>query len=304
MTFNPLRILVSGSSGLIGSSLVPFLTSQGHTVLRLVRSKSMEDNSSLYWDPIHEIINLSEFEGLDAVVHLAGENIAGGKWTDIQKKRIYESRIKGTRFLCKSLARLTNPPGVLLCASAIGYYGNRGDEILDENSVRGTGFLSDVCHAWEMATEPAIQKGIRTVNLRFGIILSSSGGTLAKMLLPFKMGLGGVLGSGRQFMSWISITDVINSIHYSILNTAIKGPVNIVAPYPLTNREFTKILGSVLNRPTLFSIPAFILRFVFGEMADELMLTSQRIVPAKLKTTGYTFQYPELEGALKHLLRR
>lgn len=303
-TSTVLRILVTGSSGLIGSALVPFLTMQGHTVIRLIRSESIDDSTSIYWDPSREIINLPQLESLDAVVHLAGENIAGRKWTDEQKNRIYESRIKGTRFLSKSLEHLIDPPKVLICASAIGYYGNRDNQILDENSPKGTGFLSDVCRDWEMATEPAVQRGIRTVNLRFGIILSSSGGTLAKMLMPFKMGLGGVFGSGRQYMSWISLEDVVTLIYSILMNDYLKGPVNIVTPHPVTNREFTKILGKVLNRPTLFSIPAFILHFVFREMADELLLTSQRVEPAKLKTAGYAFQYPELEGALKHLLGR
>jgi hypothetical protein len=255
----------------------------------------------VYWDPAAGKIDAAALEGHDAVVHLAGENISQ-RWTAKQKSKILESRIRSTRLLVEALARLTNPPNVLVSASAIGYYGNRGDEILQEDSAAGIGFLPEVCREWEAATQPAAEAGIRVVNLRFGLILSPGGGALAKMFLPFKMGVGGVLGSGRQYWSWISIDDIIGVIHHALRNESLQGPVNAVSPNPVTNREFTKILGHVLKRPTLFPVPAFTLRLVFGEMADEMLLASARVQPAKLLNSGYDFRYPELEGALRHLL--
>jgi hypothetical protein len=239
---------------------------------------------------------------MDAIVHLAGENIAGGRWTAARKARIRDSRVIGTRTLCETLARLSQPPKVLVSASAIGYYGDRGAEPLWENSTFGTGFLADVCRAWEEATQPAVQKGIRVVLLRLGIVLSPAGGALAKMLLPFKLGLGGVLGRGNQYMSWIALDDVAGAMAHTLVTDTLQGPVNAVAPYPVTNREFTRTLGRILRRPTVFPLPAFAARLVFGEMADALLLASTRVEPKRLLATQYVFRYPELDGALRHLL--
>jgi uncharacterized protein (TIGR01777 family) len=239
----------------------------------------------------------------DAVVHLAGENIASARWTERQKARIRDSRVKATGLLCNLLARYSPPPKALVCASAIGYYGDRGDEILKEESAPGSGFLSDVCREWEAATQPAVERGIRVVNLRIGMVLSALGGGLAKMLTPFKLGAGGVMGSGRQYMSWIAVDDLVDAIHFALTHESLRGPANAVAPSPVTNREFTRTLGRVLSRPTPFPMPAFAARLAFGEMADALLLASTRVQPARLLASGFTFRYPDLEGALRHLLR-
>ncbi len=223
-------------------------------------------------------------------------------WTPAVKARIRDSRVNGTRLLCEALARLSNPPRVLVCASAIGYYGDRGDEVLDEASSPGSGFLPEVCQEWEAATEPARAAGIRVVNLRFGVILSPSGGALAKMLTPFKLGAGGRIGDGRQWMSWIALDDVIDAIAYALNTESLAGPANCVAPQPVTNLEFTKTLGRVLHRPTIFPMPAVAARIAFGEMADALLLASARVLPKELSAAGYPFRYPQLEGALRHML--
>ncbi len=297
-----MRILVTGSSGLIGSSLVPFLTTGGHGVTRLVRSQKSGDEPVL-WDPEAGTLDVARLEGLDAVVHLAGENIAE-RWTAEKKSKIRDSRVNGTRLLAESLARLGEPPKVFVCASAIGYYGDRGDEILREESPSGSGFLAEVCRQWEAAAQPAAEKGIRVANLRIGVVLSLAGGALAKMLPPFRMGAGGTIGSGRQYMSWIALDDVIGAIYHALTHETLRGSVNAVAPNPVTNREFTQTLGRVLSRPTLLPMPAFAARLAFGEMADELLLASTRVEPARLLATGFVFGYPELEGALRHVLGR
>ena len=235
-------------------------------------------------------------------MHLAGENIAVRRWTPAQKARIRDSRVQGTRLLAQSLARLQQPPTVMVCASAIGFYGDRGEELLTEGSAPGSGFLTDTCRAWEAAAQPASEKDIRVVNLRLGVVLSPGGGALAKMLLPFRLGVGGKIGSGRQYMSWIEIDDVVGVIHYALTTDELRGPVNAVAPNPVTNREFTKTLGRVLSRPTIFPMPAFAARLAFGEMADELLLASTRVKPARLQNSGYYFRHPRLEDALRHLL--
>ena len=298
-----MKVLISGSTGLIGSALIPVLNDAGHDVVRLVRSAPKSDGSEVHWDPESDRIDSDGLEGMDAVVHLAGENIGSARWSPEKKARIFDSRVKGTRLLCESLANLARPPQVLVCASAIGYYGNRAAETVNEESTSGSGFLAEVCVEWEIATEPVAETDIRLVNLRMGIVLSREGGPLAKMLPPFKMGVGGVLGSGRQYMSWIALDDAVAAIHHTLVTDSLQGPVNNVAPHPVTNREFTKALGRVLRRPTLFPLPSFGLRVMFGrEMANELFLSSTRVVPARLLDTGYTFQYTDVEGALRHAL--
>jgi uncharacterized protein (TIGR01777 family) len=250
------------------------------------------------------IDDVSGLEGADALVHLAGENIAEGRWTDEKKARIRESRVVGTRVLSEALARLQRPPKSLLCASAIGFYGDRGGEMLTEESAPGVGFLPEVCREWEAAAGPAIERGIRVVFLRFGVILSAEGGALDKMLTPFKMGVGGKIGSGKQFMSWITLDDTIGVIKHALVNETLSGPVNVVAPTPVTNGEFTRTIGRVLSLPTIFFVPAFAARLAFGEMADAALLASERVEPARLKQSGYVFQHPELDGALRHLLKK
>jgi uncharacterized protein (TIGR01777 family) len=298
-----MNILVSGSTGLVGTALIPTLTAGGHEVVRLVRSRSRSPSKELIgWDPEANYIDAAGLEGLDAIVHLAGEPIAAGRWNALKKARIRDSRVRGTQLLCEALAHTARPPSVLLCASAIGFYGDRGDEVLAESSSSGKGFLAEVCRDWEGATAPARQKGIRVVNLRFGVILSAQGGALAKMLTPFKMGVGGVVGSGRQYMSCIAIDDVVRAIQHSLANASLAGPVNVVGPTAVTNHEFTKTLGKVLGRPTVFPMPAFAARLAFGEMADELLLSSARVEPKKLLESGFQFQSPDLESALRHVL--
>ncbi len=297
-----MHIAVSGSGGLIGSAVVPFLIGKGHRVTRLVRRPPAGDE--VRWDPAAGVRDLSRLEEVEAVVHLAGENIAAGRWTPRRKEEIRSSRVEGTRRLCESLGRLGRPPKVLISASAIGIYGDRGEEILAEDSAPGKDFLAQVCRDWEAATEPASRAGIRVVQLRFGMILSPAGGALKKMLLPFKMGAGGRIGSGTQFMSWIAVDDAVDAIHHVLSTEALRGPVNTVAPAPVTNAEFTRILARVLSRPALAPMPAFAAKLAFGEIADALLLASQRVMPTRLQASGYRFQYPELEGALRHLLGR
>jgi uncharacterized protein (TIGR01777 family) len=295
-----MHIAVSGSSGLVGSALVPFLTTGGHRVTRLVRGSPGAPDVA--WDPAEGIRDLPKLEGVDGVVHLAGENIAAGRWTEARKAEIRRSRVEGTRRLSEAVARLTRRPKVLVSASAIGFYGDRRDEILTEGSAPGGDFLAQVCREWEAATEPASRAGIRVVQLRFGMILSTAGGALKKMLLPFKMGAGGRIGSGAQFMSWIAIDDAVGVIQHALSIESLRGPVNAVAPAPVTNAEFTRTLAHVLSRPAIAPMPAFAARLAFGELADALLLSSQRVMPSRLKESGYRFRYPELEAALRHLL--
>ena len=296
-----MKILVSGSHGLVGTALTKSLESQGHEVFSLVRYLP-RSQSEIEWNPDRYSIAIASLEGFDAVVHLAGESIAEGRWTEEKKRRIRESRVKGTKLLSDALANLERPPKSLICASAIGYYGDRGDEPLTEESAPGNDFLSNVCIEWEQATEQASERGIRVINARFGIILSKDGGALAKMLTPFRLGIGGRIGSGKQWMSWIALDDVIGAIEYALVNESLHGPVNFVAPNPVRNSEFTKALGKVLSRPTLFPIPEFGVRLAFGEMADALLFSSQRVEPQQLKTAGYQFRYDGLAAALRHVL--
>jgi uncharacterized protein (TIGR01777 family) len=298
-----MNILVTGASGLVGSALVPYLRSSGHTVVKLVRVEPKKPDE-IYWDPESRNIDSARLTELDAVIHLAGESIAKGRWTPEKKQRILKSRVEGTRFLAESIARMDIPPLAMVCASAVGYYGDRGSEILKEESPPGTGFLPEVCVQWEAAADPARQRGIRVVNTRFGIILSAIGGALAQMLMPFRMGAGGRLGSGEQYFSWIVLDDVLGTIHHVLNTETLNGPVNTVAPNPVTNREFTSVLGRVLRRPTVLMVPTFAARLAFGEMADSLLLASTRVDPTKLIATKYPFMFPDLEGALYHALTR
>ncbi|MEP6743277.1 MAG: TIGR01777 family oxidoreductase [bacterium] len=297
-----MKILVSGSHGLVGTALIKALESDGHEISRLVRHYPSTP-AEIEWSPDRYSIQLARLEGFDAVVHLAGESIAEGRWSDEKKKQIRESRVKGTRLLGDALANLSKPPKSFVCASAIGYYGDRADELLTEKSQPGNDFLSAVCVEWENATALAAEKGIRTVNCRFGIILDKDGGALKKMLPPFRMGVGGKIGSGKQWMSWIALADVVGGIKFALANNSLSGPVNFVAPNPVTNVEFTKTLGKALSRPTLFPIPTFGIRLLFGEMADALLLSSQRVTPAVLHTAGYSFQFAQLDAALRHILK-
>ena len=291
-----MNVAVTGATGLIGSALVPFFQAGGHRAVRLSRGTSGPS-----WDPATGVISAG---ALDAVVHLAGENIAGGRWTSARKARIRDSRVDGTRRLCEALAALPTPPKTLVCASAIGFYGDRGDERLDESAAPGTGFLPEVCEGWEAATHVARDRGIRVVNLRIGVVLTRAGGALAQMLLPFRLGVGGVIGSGRQYMSWVALDDLLGATLFALTRVELSGPVNAVAPTPVTNRDFTKTLGRVLRRPTIFPMPGFAARLAFGEMADALLLSSARVQPAALESAGFRFAYPTLEGALRHVLGR
>jgi uncharacterized protein (TIGR01777 family) len=248
------------------------------------------------------MVDAVSLEGLDAFVHLAGENIAAGRWTAARKEAIRNSRVMGTRLLCDALAGLSRPPKTLLCASAIGYYGDRWEDTLTEESPAGKGFLPEVCREWEAAAEPAAKKGIRVVHLRFGVVLTPAGGALARMLPPFRAGLGGTLGSGRQYVSWVALDDLPGIVLHALTREELRGPVNAVAPRPVTNREFTEALGKILSRPTFFPVPALALRVAFGEMADALLLASARVFPRRLEETGYRFRFPELHAALRHLL--
>ncbi len=293
------RILVSGSSGLVGRALLPVLKANGYEVTRLIHGASSGPNV-IGWDPSQSPAPES-VSGFDAVVHLAGESIVG-RWTDEKKQRIRDSRITGTRHLAEALARASHRPRVLVSASAIGYYGDRGDEILREESPSGSGFLAEVCLGWESATVPAAQAGIRTAHIRTGVVLSTEGGALSKMLTPFRLGVGGNVGNGRQWWSWIALEDEVGIILHVLKTESLQGPVNTVAPNPVTNAEFTKTLGSALSRPTIFPMPAFAARLAFGQMADELLLASQRVNPHRVMASGYVFQQPELRPALQALL--
>jgi len=293
------RFLISGASGLIGSALVPSLESHGYEVTRLVRRKAGGPNE-LQWDPTGPISPglVSEF---DAVIHLSGENVAG-RWTEQKKCRIRESRIFTTDFLALALAKVANPPKTFICAYAIGYYGNRGDEVLTDDSLSGEGFLPEVCREWEFATGPAADAGVRVVNLRTGIVLSREGGALNQMLLPFRLGLGGRIGDGQQWWSWIHVDDLVSAVHHILQNESLRGPVNMTAPNPATNAEFTRTLAEALKRPARLPVPAFALRLLFGELADEGLLASARVMPERLTQSGFHFRFSELKTALIDLL--
>ncbi|MBA2503176.1 MAG: TIGR01777 family protein [Pyrinomonadaceae bacterium] len=302
-----MKIIVTGASGLIGSRLVPFLQSKGHSITRFVRDKARAERDDgarvVEWNPQRGELDAAELEGHDAVVHLAGEPVAEGRWTDEKKRRIRDSRVQGTSLLAAKLTECANPPHTFISASAVGFYGDRGDETLREESAAGGDFLAGVCREWEAAADAAREKGIRVVCARMGVVLSPDGGALAKLVTPFKLGVGGKLGSGEQYMSWIAIDDAVEALHHALTNAQLAGAMNVVAPNPVTNSEFTESLGRILGRPTLFTVPKFAARLAFGEMADATVLTSQRALPTRLLATNFVFKYPELEGALRYLLR-
>ncbi len=295
-----MRVLVTGASGLIGTAVSAALGREGHEAVALVRRRPA-GTSEVQWNPA--AVDPTPFEGADAVVHLAGENIAGGRWTAERKQKILESRVDGTRNLAQSIAAAVKKPRVLVSASAIGFYGDRGDEVLTETSASGTGFLAEVGRAWESATEAASRAGVRVVNPRIGVVLDAKGGALPKMALPFKFGVGGRVGSGRQWISWITLDDLARLLIHVMVNESLRGPVNAVAPQPVTNAEFSRTLAHVLHRPALFPAPAFAMRLAMGEMADELLLASQRVEPKVAMESGFRFQYPQLETALTNVLR-
>jgi hypothetical protein len=279
------------------------LKTDGHEVILLVRSTPRSE-SEAQWNPEKEVKDIAKLEGVDAVVHLAGENLGDGRWTEEKKRRIRDSRIIGTRVLCEALLKLDQPPQTLISASAIGFYGNRGSETLTEESSVGDDLLAKLCVEWEKASELLKEKGARVAHARFGIILSDKGGALAKMLTPFKLGFGGKLGSGEQYMSWIAIDDVIGAIRFILKNENLSGPFNLTAPNPVTNKEFTATLGKTLSRPTFLGVPQFALKVMFGEMAEATILSSAKVLPKRLQNAGYEFLFPALEPALKHLLKR
>jgi len=295
-------IAITGSSGLVAGALIHALEADGHLIRPVVRRAPRAGADEIRWDPDNGTIDAAEFAGVDAVVHLAGENIAAHRWTQSFKDKIISSRVRSTKLLCNTLAGLASKPSVLISASAIGYYGNRGAEPLDESASPGQGFLAEVCQQWEAATAPARDADIRVVNLRIGFVLSKDGGGLAKMLTPFRLGLGGVIGSGNQYMSWIALDDLVRVIQFTLSAAALVGPVNATAPNAVTNREFTKTLGSVLHRPTIFPMPAFAAKLAFGEMADDMLLGSIRVEPRALNNARFEFRYPQLDLALRHIL--
>ncbi len=293
-----MKVLITGATGLLGSALVPYLRDQGFHVTRLVRYHNELSDDKILWNPNSGYSTTNHLEGFDIIINLAGENIASGRWTKEKKERIYNSRIQSTLFLSKALSNLKNPPKIFLNASAMGYYGDRGDEILTETSGPGTGFLAKVCKDWEESTQHLQKIGIRVVLLRFGMVLSKEGGALEKMKTPFKLGLGGILGSGAQYMSWILIEELCRVVLFTIETDEIKGAINVATPNPVTNREFTKSLGAVLNRPTFMWVPAAIVKLIFGEMGIEMLLSSIRMQPRKLLDAGFTFVYPHIKPAL------
>lgn len=297
------RILVSGVSGPIGTALIPSLKSSGARISRLTRKgavHSARDEQFIPWDPTQPIAP-DAVSGFDAVIHLAGESIVG-RWTEAKKKEIRNSRVNGTTNLARALAQAKDKPRVFICSSAIGYYGDRGDEVLNEASASGAGFLSEVCVEWERAASAAAEAGVRTICMRTGVVLSPKGGALGKMLKPFRIGVGGHIGNGRQWMSWVDVQDVVGAIHHMLRTDRLHGPVNMVAPQPVTNSEFTRTLASVLSRPAIFPVPAFVVKLAFGEMGETALLGSQRVEPGQLVSSGYRFQFGDLRSSLTHVL--
>lgn len=301
---HPMDIAVTGASGLIGTALVAELESQGHRVRRLVRDRKVASSNAIFWDPDRGQIDLPSLEGVHAAIHLAGENIGDSRWTEARKLRILRSRVEGTHLLASSLAKLKVEPLVMLSASGIGAYGNRHDEWLDEGSSLGDNFLAMVVKEWEGAAEPARIHGIRVAHMRTGVVLSETGGALPKMITPIRMGVGGRLGSGRQYMSWVMLEDAVRAYIFAMKTDTLSGPINVVTESPVTNAEFTETLARLLNRPSLFRAPAFALKLALGEMAQELLLEGQRVAPKKLLAERFDWRYPDLESALRTVLER
>jgi len=297
-----MKILISGTTGLIGSALSSFLERKGHRVIRLVRRRPAPGASEVFWDPEGGTLDPSAIEGMDAVVHLAGESIAAGRWTEARKRRILSSRTAGTLLLARSIAILQRPPEIMVSASAIGYYGDRAGQVLSEESGPGSGFLADVCRQWEQAATSVEEAGTRLVVSRIGVVLANSGGALQRMLPPFRLGLGGSIGGGRQYMSWIAMDDLLETILFSLSTPALHGAFNAVAPGSVTNLEFTRVLAKVLRKPAYVNVPALAVRLAFGEMGEQVLLTSTRAEPARLLAAGFRFQYPDLESALRRAL--
>lgn len=297
-----MKVLISGGSGLVGSALTQSLRADGHSVFHFVRPGRTPAPGDVRWDPSQATVDVPALEGYDAIVHLSGASISGGRWTEQRKKELRSSRVDSTRVLVDSLERLKQPPRVFVCASAIGYYGSRGDELLTESSGCGNDFLALLCRAWEGEAARAAARGVRTVMARFGVVLATQGGALPRMLTPFKLGVGGRLGSGKQWMSWVALEDVVQILRTAIADQKMQGPVNLVAPQPVQNAEFTRVLAKVLHRPAIFPAPAIALRLVLGQMADGLLLASQRVQPEKLTASGYMFHHESLQPALQAIL--
>ena len=297
------RIAVTGASGLVGRRLVPFLRALGYDVVRLVRD-APAGSDAIRWNPDRGEIDREALEGVDAVIHLAGVSIAGGLWTRKRKAAIHDSRVNGTRFLATTLASLRRPPRVLVSTSAVGFYGNAGDAVLTEASPQGTGFLAGVCAAWESAADAARGAGIRVVHPRFGVVLAGEGGSLPVMMKPFQLGFGGAVGDGKQYFSWVALDDLIGILLEAVEHEGLDGAVNATAPEPVSNRQFGKTLGHVLHRPSVVPAPAPMMRLILGQLADELLLASQRVMPCRLQDAGFRFGYPTLEEALRHELGR
>lgn len=297
---DPKRIAITGATGLIGSALWSGFAAEGHTLHKITRSQPAEQ-TDIYWQPRGGEIDAASLEGVDVLIHLAGENLFG-RWTDDKKESILRSRTEGTKLLSRTLAELNEPPEVFVSASAVGFYGNTGDQVVDESNDPGDTFLSEVCQRWEAACEPAREAGIRTVNPRLGVVLSQKGGALKVMLTPFKLGLGGRVGPGDQYMSWVTLDDVVRALRYLVGNAELVGPVNVTSPNPVTNRRFTDTLGQVLHRPTIFPLPGPLVRLGAGQMGEEMLLHGQRAVPTRLQQSGFEFAYPNLEAALHHAL--
>ena len=303
-TGRPLTVAVTGAGGFVGSSLCRFLTTGGHQVRPVVRRKPDRAEGEIHWDPMEDRIEDERLEGVDAVVHLAGESISGGRWTPAKKKAIWKSRIVGTRVLVEALNRLRNPPRVLVSSSATGFYGNRGNERITEESGPGKGFLPELCQAWEAEAKKARRSGVRVVLLRTGLVLSPAGGALGTMLLPFKMGAGGRLGDGRQYVSWIDHDDMVALIFHAIATNSVRGPVNATAPHPVSNATFTTVLGRVLKRPTVVPVPSLAVAALFGEMGKALLLDGARVQPEAAAREGFRFAYPGVEDSLAFQLGR